>query len=184
MKKKFITVALVTTLCGSMFLSSCIGSFQLTNNLLEWNRSIDRKWINELVFVAFWILPVYEVAAMADILVINSIEFWSGSNPIEKGTYSMTGSDGTPYSVKCDKKGYTIVNLNDNSKVRFDFEPVKKEWSFTAKDGKRVVFMTFIDDTHVKLPMPDGTNKIVETSQEGLFAYREAAGLSDMAMLK
>ena len=36
------------------------------------------KFVNELVFFAFWILPVYEVSGLADLLVLNSIEFWSG----------------------------------------------------------------------------------------------------------
>ena len=34
------------------------------------------------MFIAFWIVPVYEISALADVLVINSIEFWSGSNPV------------------------------------------------------------------------------------------------------
>ena len=42
--------------------------------MLEWNDQIGGKFVNELVFIAFWILPVYELSAMADILVINSIE--------------------------------------------------------------------------------------------------------------
>lgn len=184
MKKKIITVAVISTLCGSMFFTSCIGSFQLTNNLLAWNKTMGNKFLNELVFVAFCILPVYEVSALADILVINSIEFWSGTNPITKGTYSMRGSDGTPYTIKVDQRGYTIINKSDKSKVRLDFEPAKKEWSYTAQDGERVVFMTFIDDTHVSLPLPDGSNKIVETTQEGLFAYQEATAFADdMAQL-
>ena len=28
-----------------------------------------------------WILPVYELSFVADLFILNSIEFWSGSNP-------------------------------------------------------------------------------------------------------
>ncbi len=32
--------------------SSCIGSFSLTNNVLNWNKSAtDNKFINELIFI-------------------------------------------------------------------------------------------------------------------------------------
>ena len=62
--------------------SSCIGSFRLTNKLLAWNQTIDSKFVNELVFIAFCIVPVYPISAMADLIVINSIEFWSGENPV------------------------------------------------------------------------------------------------------
>ncbi|MDE6825218.1 MAG: DUF3332 domain-containing protein, partial [Paramuribaculum sp.] len=83
MKKRVMKVATIFALSGLLLSqSSCIGTFSLTNNLLSWNRQIDNKFVNELVFFAFWILPVYEVSALADILVLNSIEFWSGNNPV------------------------------------------------------------------------------------------------------
>ena len=120
MKKNVLTVAVICTLCGALTLPSCIGSFTLTNKLLSWNNQIGEKFVNELVFFAFWILPVYEVSALADILVLNSIEFWSGSNPVAKGTKVIDGNDGK-YLVKCDGKGYTIKSVNDGSVVRLDF---------------------------------------------------------------
>ena len=70
MKKKSLTLLLATTVASSILFSSCIGSFGLTNKLLTWNRSIDSKFVNELVFIAFWIVPVYEISALADVLVI------------------------------------------------------------------------------------------------------------------
>ena len=82
MKKKGLTLLVATTLASSVLFSSCIGSFGLTNKLLDWNRNIDSKFVNELVFIAFWIVPVYEISALADVLVLNSIEFWSGNNPV------------------------------------------------------------------------------------------------------
>lgn len=181
MKKKIITVAVVTALCGSMCLTSCIGSFQLTNKLLDWNRGISNKFINELVFVVFWILPVYEVSGLADILVLNSIEFWSGTNPVAQGKFKIEGNDGNKYIVECDGKGYTVTNTSDNTNFRFDFNDETREWSVDV-DGKPVVFMTFIDDTHVKLPLSNGETITVETSQDGLFAYQQAAGLNDLAL--
>ena len=94
MKKRYLSVAVVTALAGSMLFSSCIGNFALTKKLLGWNNQIGNKFINELVFFAFWIIPVYEVTALADVLVLNSIEFWSGSNPIAQGKSYIDGKDG------------------------------------------------------------------------------------------
>ncbi len=114
MKKRLIPVALVAAISIPVF-TSCIGSFALTNKLLSWNRSIGSKIVNELVFIGFWILPVYEVSALADVLVINSIEFWSGSNPMASGKKVIDGQDGR-YIVECDGKGYTITSENDDPK--------------------------------------------------------------------
>ena len=81
MRKKIIPICAFTLAC-SLFCTSCIGKFALTHKVLGWNHQISNKFVNELVFVGFWILPIYEISALADLLVINSIEFWSGSNPI------------------------------------------------------------------------------------------------------
>lgn len=171
MKKWYLSVALVMALAGSMTLSSCIGSFALTNKLLNWNNQIGNKFVNELVFFAFWIIPVYEVTSIADVLVLNTVEFWSGTNPIACGTKAIDGQDGR-YLVECDGKGYTITSCNDGTVVRLDFDDTDRSWSVTT-DDQTVKFMTFIDDTHVNMITPDGTMAPVELSQEGLMAYRE-----------
>ena len=62
MKRRFLPVAIVLALTGSLMTSSCIGSFALTNKLLSWNKQVGNKFVNELVFFAFWIIPVYEVS--------------------------------------------------------------------------------------------------------------------------
>lgn len=153
--------------------SSCIGKFALTNKLLTWNKGVGSKFVNELVFFAFWILPVYEVSALADLLVLNSIEFWSGNNPIAKGTKVIDGENGR-YLVKCDGKGYTITCENDGSEVRLDFNEEELTWTLVTDDTEYEL-MTFIDDTHVALPAPDGSRTVVELSDNGLMAYRALA---------
>ncbi|WP_300502185.1 DUF3332 domain-containing protein [uncultured Duncaniella sp.] len=180
MKKRFLPVAIVLTLCGSMLTTSCIGSFALTNKLLSWNQQIDNKFVNELVFIAFWIVPVYEVAALADVLVINSIEFWSGDNPVACGTKVIDGKDGR-YIVECDGKGYTITSENDKSVVRLDFDKEDQSWSVALPNGESYELVTFIDETHVSVPGMDGSRNVVELSENGLMAYRQMMNESLMA---
>ncbi len=162
MKRKYFTVAVAIALSTSLLGTSCIGRFQLTNKLLTWNNQVGNKFVNELVFFAFWILPVYEVSALADLLVLNSIEFWSGSNPVAQGKKIIDG------------KGYTITSRNDGSVVRLDFDSEEQSWSVNV-EGNEYELMTFVDDTHVKLPAADGTYRVVELSQDGLYAYEAMA---------
>lgn len=171
MKRKYFTVATIMLACGCLMTTSCIGSFALTNKLLSWNKQVGNKFVNELVFFAFWVLPVYEVSCLADVLVINSIEFWSGSNPVAQGRSVIEGQDGR-YFVDCDSKGYTITSENDGSEVRLDFDDDSRTWSMTT-NGETMELMTFVDDTHVQLPAYDGEKTIVELSQPGVFAYQQ-----------
>ena len=79
--------AVIAVSLGAMTLSSCIGSFGLTNSVLDWNkRATDNKFVNEIIFVL--ISPAYAVCSFADVLVLNSIEFWTGNKVI--------GQVGTP----------------------------------------------------------------------------------------
>lgn len=181
MKKKFITVAVICTICGAMTLPSCIGSFQLTNRLLSWNKHIGNKFVNELVYFAFWVLPVYEVSSIADFVVLNSIEFWSGENPIAHGTKVIEGNDGK-YLVKCDGKGYTIKSENDGSVVRLDFDTEDQSWSYQVPGQEKHTIFTFVDDTHISLPTPDGSTQIVELSDAGLYAYQSLVTATDLAL--
>lgn len=174
MKKTFIRVALVLTIAASLGLSSCIGSFALTNRLMSWNKTISNKFVNEFVFVAFWILPVYEVSTIADILVLNSIEFWSGTSPMASSTKRIEGSDGRTFLVKCDGKGYDIIAEDDQTSVRLDFNVDAQRWDLTA-GGQTFELLTFVDPDHIALPAADGTRQIVSLDSAGLLAYSASA---------
>lgn len=182
MKKIFINVALVLSILGaSTVMPSCIGSFNLTNRLLTWNRSIDNKFVNELVFVAFWILPVYEVSGLADLLVLNSIEFWSGKNAVAQGT-SVIESDHGRYLVDCDGHGYTVT-APDGVSYRLDFNEQTREWSMPDANGNRVVFLQYIDDNTVRVPAVDGAGMTTVTlDRASVLAYRQSATAQTLAL--
>ncbi len=118
---------MAATLASSVLFSSCIGSFGLSNKLLDWNRNIDSKFVNELVFIAFWIVPVYEISALADVLVLNSIEFWTGSNPIADAgkVKTIETKDGT-YAIETKKDGYHIQKEGEEKAVDLVFNETDK----------------------------------------------------------
>ncbi len=180
MKKHFLSVAVISAIAASTLCTSCIGSFALTNKLLSWNKQVSNKFVNELVFFAFWVIPVYEVAALADVVVINSIEFWSGSNPVAVGKSVIDGQDGR-YLVECDGKGYTITPEDGGAPIRLDFEQDDRSWNLVTADGATHKLLTFVDNTHVILPAADGTTRLTELSESGLMAYRASVQASLLA---
>ena len=165
-----------------MLFTSCIGSFKLTNKVLSWNYQIGNKFVNELVFVGLWILPVYEISAIADALIINSIEFWSGTNPIEAGTKTVT-SDNERYLVAWDNTGYKITNETTGEETRFNFDADTNSWALATPEGD-ITILTFIDDTHVKVPTHDGSSTIVELSDNGVLAYKDLVGYNNVLLAK
>lgn len=182
MKKQKIHIAIAILMSAAMLNTSCIGSFALTKNVYSWNQSLGNKFVNELVFFIFCPL-VYPITTLADAVVINSIEFWSGSNPLAEGTRIIDGNDGR-YLVTTDAKGYTIKSENDGSIVRFDFDESDNSWSISIDGSESQKFMTFVDSEHVRMLTPDGTMQAVELSEHGVMAYSQAVQSAHSLALK
>lgn len=178
MKKRFLPVALCLLLAGSITFTSCIGQFALTKNIMDWNKTVSNKFVNELIFIGFWILPVYEVTFLADLFVINSIEFWSGDNPVACGTRAIDTDHGR-YLVTCDGKGYDITDPQGNV-TRMDFDTETQTWSVEV-EGESYPLLTFVDPDHVKMITPEGDMRMVELSHQGVLAYEMMAGAHNLA---
>ena len=75
---------ILAAILGGLLLvqTGCIGNFKLFNNILSWNHQLSGKWINELVFVSFHVIPVYPFALLGDVFFFNAFDFWGGTNPI------------------------------------------------------------------------------------------------------
>ena len=152
--------------------SSCIGSFKLTHSVLDWNNTIGNKFVNELVFVAFWILPVYEVTSIADLLLLNSIEFWSGKNPVVATNVKEVETEHGKYTVITESSGYTIANQKTGETYHLDYASDSQTWSIET-DGKTIPLMTYLDPHHVRMITPEGDMPVIELSEQGVMAYTE-----------
>ncbi len=83
-------MTLVTLLSFAVGATGCYGSFNLLRTVYKFNGDIkasDDKKVNgviqSLVMVVLWIVPVYGIATLADALVVNTVEFWTGKNPVK-----------------------------------------------------------------------------------------------------
>lgn len=180
MKKTYFMVGLVMAVSCSMTMSSCFGSFNLTRKLYSWNQSIGDKWIQEIAFIALGCVGVYGIVSFADVVVLNTIEFWSGSNPVASGEIKVKGHNGEDFLVSRDANGATVTNANGDV-VRFDYNEADKSWSVSSADMDAVKFMTLVDDNHVQAIGIDGAMHTYTLDQAGVMAYSAAVAPAMMA---
>ena len=142
MKKIFrnAIVALLLVAVGAMA-TGCYGSFRLTSKVHEWNGQIsESKWVNELIFVAFCIIPVYDVCMIADAIIFNSIEFWGGTNPISMEEGQVDESDvqykGKNYRVIKTRNNIAVEAINGSESASFRYFPEEQEWYLMDGDEK------------------------------------------------
>ena len=63
--------------------TGCIGGMAVSGKVREFNLEVaENKWAREAVFLVMHIIPVYPIAGTIDLIVVNSIEFHSGTNPV------------------------------------------------------------------------------------------------------
>ncbi len=85
--RKAVAIAVMVSLMSVT--SACYGPFNLTRNVYHWNSGIkgsgevNEKWMKEIVFFGMIIIPVYMFSALLDAFIFNSIQFWTGENPVK-----------------------------------------------------------------------------------------------------
>ena len=88
--RRRITGLLLALAMLSITSLGCIGNFGLSGKVREFNlETSEDRWGREILFVVLYVIPVYPFAGLLDILIFNSVEFWTGKNPIN-GTPSVT----------------------------------------------------------------------------------------------
>ena len=78
LKKGLLALALTMGLS----VSSCLGPNNAFNGLNNWNaEATNMNWLNEVIFLALYIVPVYGIVWLGDVIIFNTIDYW-GKNPI------------------------------------------------------------------------------------------------------
>ena len=171
MKKRFFTVSAIVAISGSLMFSSCIGPFNLSNKLLAWNQTVDNKFVNEVIFFAFHIIPVYPISYLADVLVLNSIEFWTGENPVEAGIVKQVqGTDGV-YTVETLENGYKIEN-EAGEQMQLVYDKESNTWSAVANETTTKI-IKIEENNQAIVYLPDGKEMNVDLTAEGVLAFRQ-----------
>ena len=166
--------SLTLLMAGTMAVSSCIGSFGLFNKVLDWNKqATGNKFLNWLIFIV--ISPAYVLCGVADMIVINSIEFWSGTNPLAENigkTENIMGSDGKLYAVTTLEDGYE-VKAPDGKIVNFKHNAEDDSWSM-IQDGKTTKLLRIKDKETAEIYLKDGGRMDVSLDQQGMYNARMA----------
>jgi len=119
----------------AMIITGCYGSFALTKKVYKWNGTVGDKFVNEVVFLAFNIVPVYGATVFIDGILLNSIEFWTGKNPIAlKMGENHIQNNGKDYTLNV-KENHVDILRNNKIEAVLDFNRYDQSWSIT-KNGE------------------------------------------------
>jgi hypothetical protein len=156
MKKNLFKQVVVLLLVATMAMMSvgCYGSFNLTKKVYNWNGSLGNKWVVEVVFLACYVVPVYGIAGFIDVVILNSIEFWTGRNPMAS---KINSDDGTTVTFNQEKNEMTISYAGKS------FTISREEGKSTVKDAEGNILAYAVSDANGNMNIVDVNGKVLST---------------------
>jgi hypothetical protein len=178
---RLLAALFVTVL--SLQVSGCFGSFTLTRKIYGFNEGVsDNKFIQWALFLGFTIIPVYGVGALADALVFNSLEFWTGNNPLANAETLPDGTrlvrlnpSDTLRLSRDEQNGVMRVELDREGQapqVRY-FEPLEDGMAVRDEAGSLLVRARERTDGALEVTDASGSTMTVH-SREAVAQAREA----------
>jgi len=77
MRRAALALALLATATG------CLGTGGLSGKIKKFNlEATENRWGREGIFFALNVLWIQRICTILDLFIFNSIEFWSGTNPL------------------------------------------------------------------------------------------------------
>jgi len=148
----------MTILC-----TSCLGSFSAFNSLRDWNDGLTgNKFLDQLVFWALNIVPVYGLFLFGDVILFNLLEFWTGSNPIAmadgESETQYANIKGTDVRMTASKNKFYIAILsgdNAGKEVNLLFVPEDKSWNAVGENGE-LTKLASMEDGFYLIHTPEG----------------------------
>ncbi len=96
MKKMALKIVGLTILASA--LTGCVGSNAVTGKVMKFNvEVVDNRYAR--AGVNFLLAPVYGITTAADYVVFNSLEFWTGKNPISGAPHVFDTKTDTHFKV-------------------------------------------------------------------------------------
>ncbi|NUM50815.1 MAG: DUF3332 domain-containing protein [Flavobacteriales bacterium] len=145
MKNLKVTVALFLASWFLMVQTGCFGRFALVKKVYEFNDSVGGKdlggrFVKQLLYMVMIIVPVYELAGLIDSIILNLIEFWTGSNPIAMAEgeqeIQLVRKDNELYKLTATKNQMHVKQLqgaNAGQELTFVWQPQQNAWYLHCK---------------------------------------------------
>jgi hypothetical protein len=176
MKKRITTLGLSVIMLGAgVFNSSCFGEFALVRKVYNFNSGVMGddlmgRFVRTLLYYAMSFIPVYGIAAIVDLYILNLIEFWTGSNPLAMAPgeteTQYAEMNGKRYRITASQNRFDMAEIKDGKEVEIGAMVFNKEnlsWNY-EKDN-------LVTELYRIKIQPNGNHLIEYRDVNGNLAY-------------
>jgi hypothetical protein len=139
--------------------TGCYGSFNLVRKVWKFNGTLGDKWINEVGFLVMSIVPVYGIAGFVDALVLNSVEFWTGENPVSASNDQRVVPVDGETTLTFRANTIELMQQTDRGDVKYVFEKSDNGTVVKNAEGKFLVRCEMTEGGGMQLT--DASGKVI-----------------------
>lgn len=155
---KLVSMAMLAIIL-TVGVAGCFGNFAATRKVYQFNESFGDKWMNQIMFWVLFVVPAYEIAGFADVVLFNTIEFWTGSNPIAMApgeeVIKYASEDGKNLKIVIRQNQVSVVDLdNPTDDLQLSYKPLEKSWYYHSDKG--LVKIATLSEDKVDFFRPNG----------------------------
>jgi len=159
MKKRFIALTMTMLMVFSaLFMQGCYGSYPLFKKVNKLVGDIDGRWGSTAVNIICWVFQVYPVILFIDLFVLNTVEFWTGSDPLAmkegESETQVVHYLGDLYRITATRNRFDVYCIDGQRRgesASLVWDPEKRTWR--GENGDVVQQLVRVD--------PDGTVEAV-----------------------
>jgi hypothetical protein len=158
-------VGLISIVLVMSLLAGCFGNFALTRKVYTWNDTIsDNQFVKTIVFYALNFIPVYSVAGMVDVCILNLVEFWTGSNPMACNglEQQIIYVDGNQYRMEATETSVKMEQLTGEKTgqlLELKYNDTDSTLEMITLEGSKIIGTYENDGLH--LINPDGSTRLI-----------------------
>jgi hypothetical protein len=130
------------------------------------------RWTNELVFFALAAGQVYTISLGIDSVVLNAIEFWTGSNPSADVQVKKVETENGLFTIVTDANGHQIKKEETGEIIELCFNQEENSWAVETV-GETIPLLKFVGENQAMVYLADGSTMTVSVDQAGVFALQQ-----------
>lgn len=171
-QKPIVTLAVFGVLLGST--ANCFGKFSLIRKVYQFNDSINvggglvNRFVKTLVFYVLNFIPVYGIAGLVDVVILNLIEFWTGSNPLALGEFDEKGMLARTLQTEQGRVIFIYHNYGEKLELISQFNGKTETFWFLKNEAGKIYQMQNEKLVEVQLNTKQvGNQKIIQAIMNG-----------------
>jgi hypothetical protein len=166
----WLVCALLVAMTPFVF-GGCYGAFPLTKTMYKLNGDIsDSRLVQTVTFWVFVIFPVYEIGMLADAIVFNLVEFWTGTEIFAVGPTMDSNGNLVSLTPSADGREAVLTVSRDGKVIAQETFVKVSNTTFEVRNAQGRLDGKVLKAQDGTISLTDRNGTVVRTLPAGAFA--------------